>query len=187
MTLLSDAPGVTPAPAPTTARFTLHASVESVVFAASLFWLVAANRPFLAAALQGREVGDPTAWGFAAGLTVMVVALHVLLLLPFATRWSVKPLVALLLLTTAFATYFMAQFGVYLDPSMLRNVLHTDVREARELFGWSLLPHLLLHAGLPLLVLWRVRIVRRPWKAPGCWQWSRPSARSWRCSSPSRR
>ena len=36
---------------------------------------------------------------------------------------------------TAFASHFMDRFGVYLDPSMLRNVLRTDAKEARELFS----------------------------------------------------
>jgi lipid A ethanolaminephosphotransferase len=35
-----------------------------------------------------------------------------------------------LTLGTAFASHFMDRFGVYLDPSMLRNVLRTDAKEA---------------------------------------------------------
>jgi glucan phosphoethanolaminetransferase (alkaline phosphatase superfamily) len=41
-----------------------------------------------------------------------------------------KPLLALLLVVVAFATHFMQHYGVYLDPSMLRNVLRTDVAES---------------------------------------------------------
>jgi lipid A ethanolaminephosphotransferase len=61
----------------------------------------------------------------------------------------------------------MQIYGVYLDPSMLRNVLRTDMAEARELFSWDLLLHLLLYAVLPLLLLWRARIVNRPWLRAG--------------------
>jgi lipid A ethanolaminephosphotransferase len=57
----------------------------------------------------------------------------------------------------------MSRFGVYLDPSMLRNVMRTDVSEARELLAPALWLQLLLYAGLPLLLLWRVRIVNRSW------------------------
>jgi lipid A ethanolaminephosphotransferase len=78
-------------------------------------------------------------------------------------RHAFKPLAALLIVGTAFASHFMDRFGVYLDPSMLRNVLRTDTKEAGELFSWSLLPHLAWQAGLPLLALWRLRLVRRPW------------------------
>jgi lipid A ethanolaminephosphotransferase len=144
-------------------RFSFQATVETVLLAAALFWLVAANRPFLAAALKGREAADPSAWGFGAALAVAIVALHVLLLALVANRWTVKPLLTVLFIATAFATHYMQQFGVYLDPSMLRNVIRTDVREAGELFTWSLVPHLLFHAALPIVLLWRVRIHNRAW------------------------
>lgn len=144
-------------------RFSVQASVERVLLAASLFWLVTSNRPFIAAALKGRDWGDASAWGFGAALAVALVALHFLLLAPVANRFTLKPLLTLLFVATAFATHYIEQFGVFLDPSMLRNVLRTDVREASELFTWSLLPHLLIYAVLPIVLLWRVRLHNRAW------------------------
>jgi lipid A ethanolaminephosphotransferase len=144
-------------------RFTLRVSIETVLLAVALFWALVANRAFFAAALGDEGLSGPSGWGFAAALVVIVVALNFLLLTPVATRWTLKPALALLIVATAFATYYMRAFGVYLDPSMLRNVIRTDVAEARELFSWAMVPHLLLHAALPLAVLWRVRLVRRPW------------------------
>jgi lipid A ethanolaminephosphotransferase len=147
---------------PPSRRWTMTASVDQVLLAVSVFWALACNRPFLAAALDGQRWSDPAAIGFAAALVIGLVALHLLLLAPVANRYTVKPVVALVLVATAFAVHYMERFGVYLDPSMLRNVLRTDVREARELFTASLVPSLLLYAGLPLLLLWRVHIVRAP-------------------------
>ena len=144
-------------------RFAMAATVEQLLLAASLFWALAANRLFLSAALKDRSFSEPATWGFAAALLVMLAALHFLMLAPFVNRFSVKPLLTVLIIGTAFATHFMQSFGVYMDPSMMRNVLRTDVAEARELFSWSLLPHLLLYAVLPLMVLWRVRLQHRPW------------------------
>ena len=83
----------------------------------------------------------------------------------FRSCWCARfarPLLALLIAVTAFATYYMQRFGVYLDPTMLRNVFGTDPAEASELFGWGMLPHLLVFGVLPLLLLWRVRLVRQP-------------------------
>mgnify|MGYP002150829880 FL=1 len=137
-------------------------SVEQLVLAASVFWALSANRLFLEAALQGRELAQPATWGFAAALLVMLAALHFLMLALVSTRWTVKPLLALLIVGTAFATHFMQSYKVYLDPSMLRNVMRTDVAEARELFAWRMVPHLLLFAVLPLVLLWKVRLVPRP-------------------------
>ncbi len=144
-------------------RFRIPATVEALVAAVSLLWAFTANRLFLSAALKDRLLSAPATWGFALALLVMLAALHFVLLALVSNRWTVKPLLALLITGTAFATYFMQSFGVYLDPTMMRNMLHTDVAEARELFSWSLLPHLLLHAVLPLLVLWRVRVVSHGW------------------------
>lgn len=121
-----------------------------------------ANRPFFAAALKGRAVLEPSTWGFGLALGAALVALHWLLLAPVAYRWTVKPLLAVLIVASAFATHFMQDLGVYLDPTMLRNVLHTNPAEARELLSMALLVHLLLYAGLPLALLWRVYIVTRP-------------------------
>ena len=149
-------------------RFTVSLPVELMLLACGLVWVALGNRAFFAAALQGRETADASAWTFGGALAVGLVALHFLLLAPLANRYTVKPLLALLLVATAFATHFMQQFGVYLDPSMLRNMLRTDVQEARELFSWVMLPRLLLYAGLPLLLLWRVE--------PKRWRWPRSLA-----------
>ena len=144
-------------------RFRIPATVEALVAVASLFWAFTANRLFLSAALKDRVLSAPATWGFALALLVMLAALHFVLLALVSNRWTVKPLLALLIIGTAFATFFMQSYGVYLDPTMMRNMLRTDVAEARELFTWSLLPHLLLHAVLPLLLLWRVRLVSHGW------------------------
>lgn len=145
-------------------RAALPITVEPLLLIAALFWTLAANGRFFAAALQGRSPADVATWGFAAALALGLVALHLLLLALVANRWTVKPLLAAMTVVTAFATYYMQAYGVYLDPSMLRSTLRTDVAEARELLGWTLLPHLALYAALPLALLARVRIVSRPWR-----------------------
>jgi lipid A ethanolaminephosphotransferase len=137
--------------------------VETLALGASLFFALACNGPLWAALLAGREPAAPSTWAFAAGCFVALVALQGLLLLVLLNRYTAKPLLALLLAATAFAVYYMRKYGVFLDPTMLRNVLHTDMHEARELLGWGLLPQLLLYAGLPLLFLAWVQLKRERW------------------------
>ncbi|MED5620161.1 phosphoethanolamine transferase [Ideonella sp. BN130291] len=134
--------------------------VETLALVASLFFALACNGSFWAALLAGRTWDDPATWLFAAACAVGLVGLQALLLLLLLNRYTAKPLLALLFIATAFAVNYMRKYSVFLDPSMMRNVLRTDVQEARELLGWSVLPTLLLFAGLPLLVLWRVRLKR---------------------------
>ena len=148
---------------PRRAPFTYSVSVEWLLCLCCLFWVLVVNRPFFAAAWAGRELADASSWGFALALGTGLVAAHALLLAPLCNRYTTKPLLAVLIVATAIAGHFTNYLGVYLDPSMLRNTLRTDVREASELFSWAMLPNLLLFGALPLLVLWRARLRRKPW------------------------
>ncbi|HNU12345.1 MAG TPA: phosphoethanolamine--lipid A transferase [Rubrivivax sp.] len=133
-------------------------TVEGLLLLGSAWFLLSANGRFLAAALAGRPPGSASTWGFALALGAGIFALHLLLMLPLASRMTAKPLLALLIVASALAGYYMGQYGVYLDPTMMRNVLHTDWREARELLAPSLWLHLAVFAGAPLLLLWRIEL-----------------------------
>ncbi len=136
-------------------------SIEGVLLLASLFFALFCNGLFLSGMLAGYDLAQPGSWLLAGSLVVVLVAVHFVLLGLVATRWTTKPLLALLFVATAFAVHFMTRYKVYLDTAMLRNVLATDVREARDLMTWSLIPQLLLYAVLPLWVLNRVRLQQR--------------------------
>ncbi len=132
--------------------------IETLALIASIFFALACNGLFWRSSFAGREFGQLGTWLFAGELFVALVMLHFILLSLMFNRWTAKPLLTLLTVVTAFATYYMSTFTVFLDPSMLRNVLRTDVKEASELFNAGMLPHLVLYAVLPLLFLSRVHL-----------------------------
>jgi lipid A ethanolaminephosphotransferase len=66
-----------------------------------------------------------------------------------------KPVLSLLVLVSAGASYFMNSYGIVIDYNMLTNMLQTDVAEARELFNGRLLLWLLVLGVLPaVLISW---------------------------------
>lgn len=69
-------------------------------------------------------------------------------------RW-LKPAALVMLVTVTSSSYFMLTYGVVIDPSMLANVVQTDVREVRDLLSLSMLGALLLGVVLPGVWLWR--------------------------------
>lgn len=142
----------------------LEVSSDQLVLAAGMFWALAVNRPFLAAALRFQTSADGSSWGLVAALVLMLAALHVLLAGLVCTQRSVKPVLALLAIVAALALHFVQAYGVVLDPTMVRNALHTDAAETRELLGWSLALDLLLYAALPILLLAGTRVQARPWR-----------------------
>ncbi|WP_088287153.1 phosphoethanolamine transferase [Ideonella sp. A 288] len=135
---------------------------DALVLLVCVWFAATGNGAFWRGWLDGRALAEPGTWGTVAAVGLVLVALQFMLIAPFANRWTVRPLLALLVLVAAFAGYYIDRFGIVIDTSMLRNVLRTDVKEARELFAWALLPHLLLHAVPPLWLLWRVQPRRRP-------------------------
>ena len=142
------------------------ASAESLIIGCSLFWALAANKSFIDAALQGQALADSGTWGQGLALVGMLTGAHIVVLVALgllAPGAALKWLLGLLLVVAASASHFIQSYGVVLDPSMMRNVLHTDPPEAGELLTWSLGLHLLLYAGLPLLLLSRIQLVRKGW------------------------
>jgi lipid A ethanolaminephosphotransferase len=136
-------------------------SVETLALAASVFFSVASNRTFFhSVAATGALHGGSGILTFAS-LFIAITALHTILLCVLLNRWTAKPLLIVLLLTNAAAAHFMAAYTVYLDADMLRNILHTDGKESRELISLRVLPELLLYGVLPALAVWRVRLRTR--------------------------
>jgi lipid A ethanolaminephosphotransferase len=136
---------------------------EWVLLAVSLLWAVTCHPPFFSAALQGRAWSDPSTWSFGAALFVGLLALNFVVLALLCHGRLLKPLVAVLLVVAAGSAHFMQAFGVYLDPSMLRNALRTDVGEARELLSLGFAGRLLLQAVLPIALLWGLSLRERTW------------------------
>ena len=136
--------------------------VETLALIVSLWFTLACNPLFWEAIMAGREAAQTSGLFFGAALAITVTALHFMILALLANRWTAKPILTLLIIATAFAAYYMRQYHVYLDPSMLRNVLRTDTREAAELFTWGMLPPLIFYALPPLLLVWWAQIKRTP-------------------------
>src|SRR5690606_35601389 len=93
-------------------------TVEVLAMLASLYFALTANVPFWHATIAHGWVQ----WRLAVALFVLMFGLHGLLLgLLLARRWARSGL-AVLLVVTACATYYMQAYGVYLDADMVRNV-----------------------------------------------------------------
>ncbi len=136
---------------------------ETVLLLVSAWWLLLANQSFLAAVWR-QSAGAQPAWPLLLALALLVLALHVLMLGLLTLRGLFKPVLALLTVVAAFSSYFSDQLGIYMDPTMLRNALRTDLAESRELLSPSLLLHVVLVAGLPLWWVWHLQTAPRGWR-----------------------
>jgi lipid A ethanolaminephosphotransferase len=136
-------------------------STELLIVAASLFFTVFSNGPFWSAMLGGRNWSAAATWLFAGALFVILTAIHSLLLGLVVTRRTAKPVLLLLFLLTAAAAFYMRRYKVFLDLGMLRNILHTDVNEAKELLSFALFFDIALYGVLPGILVMRLELARR--------------------------
>lgn len=141
-------------------------SAETVLLLASLYFTLVCNGPFWRALLAGHAARETAAsvgnGSYAIAVGVVLTVVQFVLLAVLANRWTLKPVLVLLVLVAAASSHFSARYGVYMDPSMLRNAVATDVAEASELLSWALLVQLAVVGLPPLLLLQRVRVRQRP-------------------------
>ena len=137
-------------------------SLETLALLASVYFAFVSNRLFWSTALADRDWSLAVTWTFAAALLVALVCLHLALLALVLNRWTARLVLGALAVATAVATFYMQTYGVYLDPGMARNAMHSEVKKAGDLIGPALLAHLAVQAGPALLLLGWIRIRRRP-------------------------
>ena len=143
---------------PSSSRAPWHPTALLLVLA---LWLATAgNLPLWRALWKLPETHGLQSVVTLGSLVLVVLAATVLLLGLFLwPRW-LKPAGIALLLITASSSYFMSSYGIVIDPSMLTNVVQTDMGEALDLVSWPLVVTLLLGAVLPGIWWWRQPVRR---------------------------
>ncbi len=134
-------------------------SVEALFLLASAWFVLAMNGPLWAAVQAANG-----ALRVQLALGVAVFALQALLLGLLCWWRLARPLLALLLVVTALAHWYMTRYAVVFDAEMIRNVLHTDVAESRELLSVRMVLHVLLLGVLPATLVMLTRPVVRGWR-----------------------
>jgi len=137
-----------------------------VVLAAA--WFVAiSNVSFWRGFLAGREVNGSNLV-LVVATAIVIFGVNFLLLIPFSFRRVLKPVLTIHLLGASAASWFIDHFHVYIDMSMIRNVVQTDAREAGELVTWGMAGWVLATGVAPSILVWLARFPSgdtiRAWK-----------------------
>jgi len=126
------------------------------------------NVPFWWALSRLPEINSLRAYagliGIWAALTLLLWVFVNLVIWP----WWRKSAGVVLLVMSMSASYFMAMYGVVIDPTMVANALQTNTAEARELLSLTLLLTLVVGVGLPGFWWWRLE----PRAALGWQRWT---------------
>ncbi len=127
---------------------------------ASLWTASVCNWPLWRAMAALPEMASVRGVLFMLAFGAVIACATLILLALFAWSRSIKLLIAVFFISAALCAHFMGSYGVVIDPTMMLNVVQTDVRETRDLLGWPMLISVLLLAVFPLLLLWRMPVQR---------------------------
>ncbi len=102
--------------------------------------------------------------GFLCSLAIGLTAIVTLFLTLISSQYTIKLTLIALLIITAFTAYFMDNYNVVIDDSMIQSILETNRSEASDLISWKVLYYFLLLGVLPSLCIVRVKLDTLPWK-----------------------
>jgi lipid A ethanolaminephosphotransferase len=125
--------------------------------------VLTANRALWALLFQTQLTGV-RGWLFGFSLLVALLGMNMALLRLLSPGRLLRVMLSLLLVLAACASWVIDTYGVALDSDMLRNAFQTNAAEARDFLGWPLLWRIAWQAGLPMLVIWSVRLPMRIWQ-----------------------
>ena len=147
-----------PKPAP----FRPELSTELLIFLGSVAFATAYNRALWHNLFGATGFLEPRTLGLLLALLTVVICVQFAGLALLLTRRTVRPVLAVLFVCTALASFYMDRYTIFLNTEMLRNILKTDPAEAGELLSVQLVPHMLLYAAVPIVLLLWTRIRVRP-------------------------
>jgi len=81
-----------------------------------------------------------------------------------SSRYTTKPLLILVVIVSAFVSYFMNTYQVMIDRGMIRSALETTPQEALGLLSPKMMLYALFLGLLPAWLIYKTPLRYRPWK-----------------------
>jgi len=95
-------------------------------------------------------------WGFTAA-TAFILSLA-------CTRYTIKPILIIILIISSFTGYFMDSYHAVIDESMIQNVMHTDINESLDLFSFTLVLYVIFLGITPSWLVYKSKLIfQRKW------------------------
>ena len=91
---------------------------------------------------------------------LVLFIVHVLFFLLLGYRWTIKPLLILVLVVSSLVAYFMDSYHIIVDKGMIHNTLETDMQESLGLLNGRLLLYLFFLGLLPSFFVYRTELVK---------------------------
>ena len=127
-------------------------SANTLILLVTTFLLIFGNATLASNVLKTYPINGDNIF-FLLSLVIVFGGATILLLATLCFRHSTKPVLIVVLLLSALATYFMDSYGVIISDDMLRNIAHTSTAETLELLNIKLLAYLTALGVVPAILV----------------------------------
>ena len=133
-------------------KFKLVLTQQRLIALAAAFLVVFYNQTFFRKVFDVYGLAEPNIY-FVCSLAVFLFAAIVALLTLVSSKYTTKPILAVILVLAALASYFMDSYGAIIDESMLQNAIETDTAEVMDLFSLRFLLYFILLGLIPAILV----------------------------------
>jgi lipid A ethanolaminephosphotransferase len=133
-----------------------------LIAAVAVFIVAVDNDPFWQGAWRATQNDEHRLAILSTLFALIFVPLTVTMSIAVGTK-LLRVVAALLLLVAASCGFFMIEYGVVIDQSMIRNAAETTALEATPLLSGAYFRHVLLYGVLPAIVVFAVPLKRLRW------------------------
>jgi len=123
----------------------------------SVFLILSANMTFFSHVLDVYPLNLSNAL-FLLSLCVVFSAATIFLLSLLCYKYTIKPVLILVLLISSAAAYFMDSYNTIIDDSMIQNIMHTDMAESLDLFSFKLVFYVVFIGLIPSFFVYKSNI-----------------------------
>jgi lipid A ethanolaminephosphotransferase len=102
--------------------------------------------------------------GFLCSISVVLISVTVLLFSIFCFKYTTKPILITILLLSSLASYFMNNYNIVIDDTMIQNTIETDTSEVFDLLNIKLFTYLIFAGILPSIIIYKIKIKYRSFK-----------------------
>ena len=101
---------------------------------------------------------------FLLSLGVVLTSVIILMFSLFCFKYTTKPILIFILLASSLASYFMNNYKIVIDDSMIQNIIQTDLNESLDLISLKLFLYLFFSGILPSIIIYKIKIKYKSFK-----------------------
>lgn len=138
-------------------------SSSKLIFLVAVFLIAFGNLAFFSNVTAVYPVNIKNIF-FLISLVIVFCCFIIILLSLVCNKYTIKPILIIILMISSSASYFMDTYNVIIDSVMIDNIIKTDTGESIDLLSTKLLLYLVFLGLLPSVLIYKANITFGPLK-----------------------